>query len=67
MFNSMSLCYTLIPSTYCQHGGIDVISSIVGGSSSKCQVVSGVCFGDVKLYTVCYSYCFPIYNSFTAK
>ena len=54
-------CYTLIlhPSTYCQHGGIYVISSIVGGSSSKSQVVSRVCFGDVKIYTVCYSYCFP--------
>ena len=29
--------------THCQHGGIDIISSIVGRSPSNVEVVGGVC------------------------
>ena len=29
--------------TYCHHGGIDVVSSIVGGTASNVEVVGGVC------------------------
>ena len=29
--------------TYCHHGGIDVVSGIVGGTTSNVEVVGGVC------------------------
>ena len=29
--------------TYCHHGGIDVVSGIVGGTASNVEVVGGVC------------------------
>ena len=34
--------------TYCHHGGIDVVSGIVGGTASNVEVVSGVC---MRLYS----------------
>ena len=29
--------------TYCHHGGIDVVSGIVGRTASNVEVVGGVC------------------------
>ena len=40
MYNS---CVNVLYNTYCHHGGIDVVSGIVGGTASNVEVVSGVC------------------------
>ena len=36
-------CINVLYNTYCHHGGIDVVSSIVGGTASNVEVVGGVC------------------------
>ena len=33
----------VLHNTYCHHGGIDVVSSIVGGTASNVEVVGAVC------------------------
>ena len=39
----MTILMSGIIYTYCHHGGIDVVSGIVGGTASNVEVVSGVC------------------------
>ena len=36
-------CINVLYNTYCHHGGIDVVSGIVGGTAGNVEVVSGVC------------------------